>query len=67
MLSKSELRRYSRMSPEQRYLIFLELANWAWESLASSGPQTSARKWALIRKQHELASQRLVEKFKELP
>lgn len=67
MLTQSELKHYRRMSPEERYYIFLELAEWAWRSLGSDAAGTSARKWALIRKQHKLASQRLVKKLEELP
>ena len=67
MLSRDEIARYREMGPERRYALFLEMAAWAWESLGSDDPETAARRWALIRRQHDEGNRRLAEAFARLP
>lgn len=66
MLSEAEIRRYREMGPEKRYEIFLELAAYAWHCLHADGPELAEKRWRLIRQQHDEASRRLAEKFKEM-
>jgi hypothetical protein len=54
------------MSPEKRYSLFLDLAEWAWQSLDLGGKRMARRRWAAIRRSHDLANRRLVEKFREI-
>ena len=61
-----EIERYRAMSPEERYQIFLELAAYAWHCLETDEPERAAKKWELIRRQHDESSRRLSEKFREL-
>jgi hypothetical protein len=66
MLSKNEIARYRRLGPEERYAIFLELAEYAWRALDADGEELGRRRWALIRRQHDESSARLEAKFREL-
>ena len=66
MLSREEIQRYREMGPEQRYQLFLELAEWAWRALDEGGPETARRRWDLICRQHAEGSRRLEEKFNAL-
>jgi hypothetical protein len=67
MLSVNELKRYRRAGAEKRYEWFLELASWSWEALEDDPEDVREKRWALIRKQHEEGSLRLVRKFGTLP
>ena len=67
MLSRDEIIRYREMGPEKRYALFLEMAEWAWQALGSDDPETAARRWSLIRRQHDAANRRLAEAFARLP
>jgi hypothetical protein len=67
MLSRNEIVRYREMGLEQRYVLFLEMAAWAWQSLDVDDPETAARRWALIRRQHDESNRRLAEAFSRLP
>jgi hypothetical protein len=66
MHSSDETRKYRDMDPEERYMIFLELAAYAWHCLEMDDPETARKKWDLIRRQHDESSRRLEQKFKEL-
>ena len=67
MLSAEQLKSYRQMPPEERFRLSLQLSAYAWEAIAAEPPEIARRKWALIRRQHQAASDALVAKFKELP
>jgi hypothetical protein len=66
MHSPDEIEKYRAMDPEERYMLFLELAAYAWHCLDVDEPERAKRKWDLIRRQHDESSRRLEQKFKEL-
>ncbi|MBI4229725.1 MAG: hypothetical protein HY608_02705 [Planctomycetes bacterium] len=63
-MTKREIERYRATPPEERFHESIELMRWAWESLDEGGPERAARRWELIRRQHDLASERLEAAFR---
>lgn len=67
MIGPEEIARYKAMSPEDRFELFRRLMNFAWQSMLELPEEERRRRLDWVEREHEAASRRLEEKFRELP
>jgi hypothetical protein len=67
VIGEEEIRRYREMTPEERFEIFRQLMDFAWDLLLELPEEERRRRLAYAEAQHAEASARLEAKFRSLP
>lgn len=67
MIGEEEIRRYREMTPEERFEVFRQLMDFAWDLLLELPEEERRRRLAYAEALHAESSARLEAKFRSLP